>query len=102
MPTKVRLIRLLRDFREDEHLPVQSTPLKPAMLCLMELRSHVGEADLPSKHLVIPVESKEEAIIPQPVKIAHLPAYDVQAAADPQANAPKQTDAFTAVTLGSV
>lgn len=79
MTTKVRLIKLLTDIREVEHPPIKRTPLKPVMLYLMELRSHAAEPGLPKKKLLIPIELKEPATAPQPIKITYLTASEVPA-----------------------
>ena len=72
MPTKVRLIKLLDEIRDAEHVPLRRYPLKPVMLYLMELRKHVAETHLPKEKLVIPVDSQNNPDMPHPVKITHL------------------------------
>ena len=72
MPTKVRLIKLLDEIREVEHPPLRRAPLKPVMLYLMELRSHVADAHLPKKKLIVTLDLHNSPDLPHPVKITHL------------------------------
>ena len=72
MPTKVRLIKLLDEIREVEHPPLRRAPLKPVMLYLMELRSHVADAHLPRKKLILTVDLQTSPDIPHPVRITHV------------------------------
>jgi hypothetical protein len=77
MSTKVRLIKLLDEVRDVGFSPLRRAPLKPAMLYLMELRSHTTEADVGKYKLVIPVEMLDCHDIAEPVKITHLTPCEV-------------------------
>ena len=72
MSTKVRLIKLLEEVRDAGLPPLRRAPLKPAMLYLMELRSHTPEAHFGKQKLIIPVDVLDSHDMPQPVKITHL------------------------------
>ena len=72
MTTKVRLIKLLSDHHVVDHPPVKRTPLRPAMLYLMELRSHGRDSDLPKKKRVIRIENQGANDLPQEIKITQL------------------------------
>jgi hypothetical protein len=72
MSTKVRLIKLLEEVRDAGLPPLRRAPLKPAMLYLMELRSHTTEAHFASEKLIIPVDLQDSPDISHPVKITHL------------------------------
>ena len=73
---KVRLIKLLDEVRDAEIPPLRRAPLKPAMLYLMELRSHLTEAHFASRKLVIPVDLLDTDEIAEPVRIVHLAAFE--------------------------
>ena len=72
MTTKVRLIKFLSEHHLVDHPPVKRTPLRPAMLYLMDLRSHGGDSDLPKKKRVIRIETPATPELPQEIKITHL------------------------------
>lgn len=72
MTTKVRLIKLLSDHHVVDHPPIKRTPLRPAMLYLMELRSHGRDSDLPKKKRVIRIETQGANDLPQEIKIIQL------------------------------
>jgi hypothetical protein len=69
---KVRLIKLLEEVRDAGIPPLRRAPLKPAMLYLMEIRSHTAEPRFASQKHVIPVELLDDSEIPEPVTITHL------------------------------
>lgn len=72
MTMKVRLIKLLEKNRSVGYPPLRRPQLKPAMLYLMELRSHGTEACLPKKKLIITTDLEDRVNLPHPVKITHL------------------------------
>ena len=72
MSTKVRLIKLLDEVRDSGFPPLRRAPLKPAMLYLMELRSHTTEPRFASQKHIIPVDVLNSSEIPEPVTITHL------------------------------
>ena len=72
MSTKLLLSKLSHELRELGFPPLRRAPLKPAMLYLMELRSHAAETHFGEAKLIIPVDMQDNSDIPHPVRITHL------------------------------
>jgi hypothetical protein len=83
MTMKVRLIKLLEKTRSVGCPPVRRPPLKPAMLYLMELRSHSTEVCLPKRKLAVTTDLKDSLNFPHPVKITYVTPAEAQPAAVP-------------------
>jgi hypothetical protein len=70
MATKVRLMKLLQEVRGMAEITNRRFVPKPPMLYLMELRARsVAAAASTSRRLVIRVDARDIAEIPDPVKI---------------------------------
>jgi hypothetical protein len=72
MATKIKMMKLLQEIRGMAQITNRRPQPKPPGLFLMQLRSHVMQATIPRRRLVIPVDLQEPPDIPHPVKITHL------------------------------
>jgi hypothetical protein len=72
MATKIKMMKLLQEIRGMAQITNRRPQPKPPGLFLMQLRSHVMQATIPRRRLVIPVDLREPPDIPHPVKITHL------------------------------
>jgi len=74
MATKIKMMKLLQEIRGLAQITNRRPQPKPPGLFLMQLRTHVLQASLPRRRLVIPIDLQDPPDIPNPVKITHLSA----------------------------
>ena len=74
MATKDKLMRLLQEVRGLAEINRRTPAAKPSSLFLMQLRSHLTDANRPRHRLIIAGDIGEAAHFPTPVKITHLTA----------------------------
>ena len=72
MATKDKLMKLLQDVRGLADTTRRQTVPKHSPLFLLQLRSHLFNANRPRHRLLIATDIEEAANFPQPVKITHL------------------------------
>jgi hypothetical protein len=72
MATKDKLMKLLQNVRSLGETTRRQTVPRNSPLFLLQLRSHLFDANRPRHRLLIATDIEEAANFPQPVKITHL------------------------------
>ena len=85
MATKVKIMKMLQEIRGLAQITNRRPAPKAPGLFLIQLRSHVTRTPLQKQKLVIPILLQDPPDIPHPVKITHVKADTLQAAALPPA-----------------
>jgi len=71
MAAKVKLMKLLQEFRGLAEITARRPQPRAPGLFLIQLRSHMMKTTYPSRKRIV-VDGLEEVDIPSPVKITHL------------------------------
>lgn len=71
MATKIKLMKLLQEMRGLSEMRRWHRAPKPAALYLMQLRTHVAETSNARRRLVISIDLKDTAAVPDSVTIRH-------------------------------